>query len=88
MAEKLSLVSGILIGSVICKKSDFDEIEANENVNYIFTSNPRLTFAKTISSFFQDKLSDDFTNDVQTHRLNKSIVIGENVFIGKNIHFF
>jgi len=80
--ENLSLVE---VGSVICKKSDFDEIVAKENVNYIFASNPRLTFAKTITSFFQDKLSDDFTNDVQTHRLNKSIIIGDNVFIGKNV---
>lgn len=80
--ENLCLVNS---GTVICNKTDFNEITPTENVTYILTNNPRLVFAKIITTFFQDKLSDDFTNYVQSHRLNDSIVIGDNVFIGKDV---
>jgi UDP-3-O-[3-hydroxymyristoyl] glucosamine N-acyltransferase len=73
-------------GVVICSKKNFVEIEINKNVVYLLTeSNPRLVFAKVVSTFFPHDPDENFLNCVNEHRTNKKIRIGENVFIGKNV---
>lgn len=73
-------------GTVICSSDDFAQIHPNPNVTYLVTNEPpRLVYTKILIEFFSYDESLDFENDVETHRKNPNIRIGENVFIGKNV---
>lgn len=73
-------------GTVICHKSDYAQIQPIDSVTYLITTDaPRLVFTKILIKYFPYDENLDFINYADEHRLNKSIRIGENVFIGKNV---
>lgn len=73
-------------GTVVCSANDFNKIEPKSTVTYLITNDsPRLIFTKILIEFFSYDEDLDFQNDVEVHRSNSFIRIGENVFIGKNV---
>lgn len=85
-SKNASNLKMITEGVVVCSKRDFVEIERNKNVVYLITEfNPRLMFAKVVSTFFPQDPNENFINCVNEHKKNEKIRIGENVFIGKNV---
>lgn len=73
-------------GTVICRAEDFAKINPHSNVTYLITDeSPRLVYTKILIEFFSYNENLDFENDVEIHRKNPRIRIGENVFIGKNV---
>lgn len=84
-AKTTQKLRGYKIGTVICNENHFSEINPNKNIVYMTCSNPRLLFAKIVNQEFSHLLPDNFTNDINKHRKNSNIIIGENVFIGQNV---
>ena len=72
-------------GAVICSIEAFKSILPLKDVEYLIVDNPRLAFAKVVNEFFSDYTPDYFTNLQSIHRSNEKIIIGSNVFIGKNV---
>ena len=55
-------------------------------ITYLITEqNPRLVYAKIIGKYFDLDVNEEFENYVSEHKRNKTIKIGENVFIGNNV---
>jgi UDP-3-O-[3-hydroxymyristoyl] glucosamine N-acyltransferase len=75
----------VTFGTVICSQDDFDRIEPNNNVCYLITQrSPRLAFAKVVDQIIKND-DNNFINDVDLHRKNSNIRVGENVFIAKGV---
>lgn len=74
------ITKGILVTS-----EDFSGNE-RDGVTYLYCSkSPRLLFARILNEYFQHLIFDDLKNDVERHRLNSKIRIGDNCFIAENV---
>lgn len=81
-----SFFQKILKGVLICRKSDLENIVLNNNLTYLVTeASPRLAFSKVINHFYPQSITTDFDNRVEVHKKNKTLKIGENVFIADNV---
>lgn len=85
-AKNIDFLQKINIGTVICRKSDFNSIIPNPKVSYLTTEqSPRLVFAKVLTKYFNISAEEEIINYVEEHRKNKSIQIADYVFIGKDV---
>ncbi|NJN34604.1 MAG: hypothetical protein HC817_10475 [Saprospiraceae bacterium] len=79
-SKNISTISDIKQGTIVCLKSD--ESVLNTSCNYIFSDNPRNAFRLILNAFFAPKQSYSIA---QTAKIDPSVVLGENVFIGENV---
>ncbi len=86
-AKNKEKLIGFKTGIVVCNSKDFNLIEPEKDVTYLLTKEitPRLVFARILHAFFMNNGADDFVNEVDMHRQNTNVLIGENVFIGPNV---
>ena len=72
-------------GIVVCSNLDFKLIRKNENVTYLISDkSPKLIFSKILNEILKSDFNSDFINKIDDFK-NKSITVGENVFIGENV---
>jgi UDP-3-O-[3-hydroxymyristoyl] glucosamine N-acyltransferase len=85
-AKTPAFLSEVTSGVIVCAKEQFDQIDTKESVCYLITEHsPRLMFAKVLSHFVKSNPDDDFINDIERHRKNVNLRIGENVFIARDV---
>ncbi len=61
-------------------------VSAKEGLNFLVTKeSPRLVFAKILKAYFNPTYDFYLKNEVEKHRLNPDITIGDNAFIGTNV---
>lgn len=77
-------VSHIDIGCFLVSQ-DLDVPNKPDVVFLITKDSVKLTFSKILQYYFEPSVEDFLINEVEKHRLNKKIKIGDNVFIGKNV---
>jgi len=83
--KNVDFLKGVTDGTVICKRTDFEQIHPNAAVTYLLCDNARLTFSKVVYRFFKNLLPDYETNYVEDFRARGDLSIGQNVFIGENV---
>ena len=72
-------------GIVVCSSKDFELINQKDDVTYLISDkSPKLFFSKILNEILKSDFNSDFINKIDDFK-NKSITVGENVFIGENV---
>ena len=73
-------------GTLVITEEHFEQIQKLENVCYLITEfSARLMFSKVVNMYFNDLGLRLTLNQVEYHRLNKKIVIADNVYISEDV---